>query len=70
MLPHLLHGDERKVWGYGGYQGQIEAIRQAAPQGKRHDLPPDQVQAVFGFMVSSLGLEPRTHALKVHCSTN
>ena len=32
MLPDLLHGEERKVWGDGGYQGQGEAIRQAAPQ--------------------------------------
>jgi IS5 family transposase len=31
MLPDLLHGDERKVWGDGGYQGQSETIRQAAP---------------------------------------
>src|ERR1700723_31782 len=27
MLPDLLHGEERKVWGDGGYQGQSEAIR-------------------------------------------
>jgi transposase, IS5 family len=31
MLPDLLHGHERKVWGDGGYQGQGEAIRKAAP---------------------------------------
>ena len=31
MLPDLLHGEERKVWGDGGYQGQAEAIREAAP---------------------------------------
>jgi len=31
MLPDLLHGDERKVWGDGAYQGQGEAIRAAAP---------------------------------------
>jgi IS5 family transposase len=31
MLPDLLHGDERKVWGDGAYQGQSEAIRKAAP---------------------------------------
>jgi IS5 family transposase len=32
MLPDLLlHGDERKVWGEGGYQGEGAAIRQAAP---------------------------------------
>ena len=32
MLPYLLHGEERKVWGDGAYQGQGEAIRKAAPQ--------------------------------------
>jgi IS5 family transposase len=31
MLPALLHGEERKVWGDGGSQGQMEAIREAAP---------------------------------------
>jgi IS5 family transposase len=31
MLPDLLHGEEKKVWGDGGYQGQTEAIRSAAP---------------------------------------
>jgi len=32
MLPDLLHGEERKVWGDGAYQGQGEAIRAAAPK--------------------------------------
>jgi IS5 family transposase len=31
MLPHLLHGEERKVWGDAGYQGQTKVIREAAP---------------------------------------
>lgn len=31
MLPDLLHGEERKVWGDGGYQGQTGAIKEAAP---------------------------------------
>jgi transposase, IS5 family len=31
MLADLLHGEERKVWGDGGYQGQTDAIRKAAP---------------------------------------
>ena len=31
MLPDLLHGEERKVCGDGGYQGQTETIREAAP---------------------------------------
>ena len=34
MLPHLLHGEETKVWGDGGYQGQTESIKQAAPKAK------------------------------------
>jgi IS5 family transposase len=32
VLPDLLHGEERKVWGDGGYQGQSQAIQQAAPK--------------------------------------
>lgn len=32
MLPDLLHGEERKVWGDGAYQGQGEVIRQTSPQ--------------------------------------
>jgi len=32
MLPDLLHGEERKVWGDAGYQGQTEKIRAAAPK--------------------------------------
>ena len=31
MLPDLLHGEEKKVWGDAGYQGQTEAIHAAAP---------------------------------------
>jgi IS5 family transposase len=31
MLPELLHGDEEKVWGDAGYQGQTDAIHVAAP---------------------------------------
>jgi IS5 family transposase len=32
MLPELLHGKERKVWGDAGYQGQAEAIKEVAPK--------------------------------------
>jgi IS5 family transposase len=32
MLPDLLHGDEKKVWGDAGYQGQTEPIHAAAPE--------------------------------------
>ena len=31
MMPDLLHGDEKKVWGDAGYQGQTEAIHEVAP---------------------------------------
>lgn len=31
MLPDLLHGAERKVWGDAGYQGQTEVIHAVAP---------------------------------------
>src|ERR1022692_3502527 len=31
MLADLLHGEERKVWGDAGYQGQGDIIREAAP---------------------------------------
>src|SRR5258708_6939779 len=42
MLPDLLHGEERKVWGDGGYQGQGEAIRQAA--GRAQDMTSRRVR--------------------------
>ena len=42
MLPDLLHGEERKVWGDGGYQGQGELIRQAAPRAQ--DMTSRRVQ--------------------------
>ncbi len=32
VLPELLHGEETRVWGDGGYQGQTEVIRQCAPR--------------------------------------
>jgi IS5 family transposase len=32
MLPDLLHGEETKVWGDAGYQGQTKAIHAAAPR--------------------------------------
>ncbi len=31
MLPDLLHGEEKKVWGDGAYRGQSRTIREAAP---------------------------------------
>jgi IS5 family transposase len=34
ILPHLLHGEEKCVWGDQGYLGQSEAIHQRAPQAR------------------------------------
>jgi transposase, IS5 family len=31
MLPHLLHGEETRVWGDQAYRGQGEVIREYAP---------------------------------------
>jgi IS5 family transposase len=45
MLPDLLHGNERKVWGDGGYQGQSEAIRAAAP--KAQDMTCRRIRVCF-----------------------
>jgi transposase, IS5 family len=42
VCTDLLHGEERKVWGDGGYQGQGEAIRQAAPRAQ--DMTSRRVQ--------------------------
>ncbi len=38
MLPDLLHGEEKKVWGDGAYQGQSQTIREAAPMAQ--DMTP------------------------------
>ena len=32
VLPELLHGEERRVWGDQAYRGQGEVIRECAPQ--------------------------------------
>jgi len=48
MLPDLLHGEERKVWGDGAYPGQggsDSANRAAHP---RYDQPPGEVQELCG----------------------
>lgn len=50
VLPELLHGEERKVWGDGGYQGQTDAIQEAAPNGSVHDLQADQIQEPGGCL--------------------
>jgi len=46
MLPGLLHGDEKKVWGDAGYQGQTEAIHEAAP--KAQDMTNRRVKTKQG----------------------
>ena len=46
MLPELLHGDEKKVWGDAGYQGQTEAIHAAAPQAQ--DMTSKRVKTKAG----------------------
>lgn len=37
-LPHLLHGQETRVWGDQAYQGQTEVIRARAPRAPRRAL--------------------------------
>ena len=32
MLPHLLHGEETRVWGDQAYRGQSEVLREHAPR--------------------------------------
>jgi hypothetical protein len=34
VLPHLLHGEEREVWGEQGYVGQSKVIAEVAPQAR------------------------------------
>src|SRR5208283_2978328 len=46
MLPDLLHGEEKKVWGDAGYQGQTKAIREAAP--KAQDMTNRRVKTKAG----------------------
>jgi len=46
MLPDLLHGEENKVWGDAGYQGQTEAIHEAAP--KAQDMTSRRVKTKQG----------------------
>jgi IS5 family transposase len=46
MLPDLLHGEEKKVWGDAGYQGQTVAIHEAAPQAQ--DMTNKRVKTKWG----------------------
>ena len=43
MLPDLLHGEERKVWGDGAYQGQGRSDPPGGAAGPGYDLSPDEV---------------------------
>jgi IS5 family transposase len=47
MLPELLHGGEKKVWGDAGYQGQTEAIHEAAPEAQ--DMTSRRVKTKAGI---------------------
>ena len=61
MLPDLLHGGEKKVWGDGGYQGQTEKIREAAREGQG-GVPVSRHQArlrLYQGELSRLEEEPR-----------
>jgi IS5 family transposase len=60
MLPDLLHGEERKVWGDGGYQGQTEAIKQAAPHAQDMTCKrgrPDRTYITFRSSPASYGFQ-------------
>ncbi len=46
MLPDLLHGEEKKVWGDAGYQGQTKVIHAAAP--KAQDMTNRRVKTKAG----------------------
>ena len=46
MLPDLLHGEESKVWGDAGYQGQTKVIHEAAP--KAQDMTNRRVKTKQG----------------------
>ncbi len=66
MLPDLLHGEKRKVWGDGGYQGQTEAIQQAAP--KAQDMTCRRTK--FKNYVDELQKKNRTRACSRYLSAS
>jgi IS5 family transposase len=45
MLPDLLHGEEKKVWGDAGYQGQTKGDPRGCAQGAGHDQSAREDQA-------------------------
>jgi IS5 family transposase len=48
VLPELLHGEERKVWGDGGYQGPDQSDSRSRSAGSGHDLQADPIQEPSG----------------------
>ena len=48
LLPDMLHSEERKVWGDGGYQGQTEANPRDRAARPGYDLQVDEVQGRGG----------------------
>jgi hypothetical protein len=57
----LLHGEERKVWGDGGYRGQTKAIQQAEP--KAQDMTCKRMK--FKNYVDEVAKEKNTTKSKV-----
>lgn len=69
MLPDLLHGQKRKVWGEGDYQGKTAAIREAAPKAQ------DMTRAEQGsstmwtsYKRKSIGASPGSGRRRSMCS--
>ena len=48
MLPDLLHGTEKKVWGDAGYQDQTDAIHVAAPEAQDMTFASCKIQRLRG----------------------
>jgi transposase, IS5 family len=61
MLPELLHGGEKKVWGDGGYQGQTKKIHEAAPAAQ--DMTSRRVKTKAGVDE----VEKRKNRTKARC---
>jgi IS5 family transposase len=48
MLPELLHGEERKVWGGRRLPGPDRGDQRSRTEGPGHDLQANEVQEVCG----------------------
>jgi len=55
VLPDLLHGEERRMWGDHAYRGQSQVIRECALQAK---TAPIGVTATRSYRRSGAGEEP------------